>query len=65
MKVSSGYLDLIDCVAAQSHLGGSVGVAPVGGTETLTVAGADGLTCGLACVATGPEEVGAGVTELA
>jgi len=66
MKMSSGYLDLIDWVVAQSHLGGSVGVAPAGGAaEAPTVGGTDWLVGGLTCAAAGPEEVGAGGTELA
>jgi hypothetical protein len=51
-------------VASQSHLGGSVGVAPAGGAEAVIVGGTDWLICGLVCVAVGPE-VGAGVAELA
>jgi len=58
-KRSSGYLDLIDCVAVHSHLGGSVAVAPVSGAEAPT-----GAVGELVCVATGPEEVGTGVTEV-
>jgi len=53
----------MDCVAVQSHLGGSVGVTPAGGAVTLTDGGTGWLVGGLACVA-GPEEEGAGVTEL-
>ena len=40
-------------------------MAPAGGAEALIVGGTDWLICGLVCVAAGPEEVGAGVAELA
>jgi len=65
MKRSSGYLDLIDCVAVQSHLGGSVGPAPDGSAGASVVGGIDWLVGELVCVAAGPDEVGAGGTELA